>query len=394
MRQLSLFLSAHGGASFALGIHTVLIAWISVAYLHLSPSALAWVQAAALIPSVFAILVAGVFADRYSPKIILMTAYSILTIAYLGLGLVIYFNKLHFWGLLCYAVVAGIGNAFVQPVREKLIALFPKGELQRRISGASIIQFSSQSAGIVLASFSDDFGLYYIVAAQVLAALAAVFMVLSMRFEMDFHRDKSRGIISDIRIAIKAYRADKALTQLLVLIAFNGYMHMGVFLVVLPIIARDVYGFTSVQYGLLQLSFVIGMVAAQWGFVLRSKIQFPGQGALFCLLYSAVVGFALAQAPTLIGLYTLILFWGWVAGSSATHCRLVLQVKVSHKLRGKMMSIYQFVLFGLAPLGALATGHILNFYSLQQILKGMALSSGILFLLFMFSRSLWAVEQK
>lgn len=380
----------------ALGVHLVLIAWLSVSVLHLSASEIGWVQAAALIPSVFSVLLAGVCADRYSPIKIMAGAYLILICAYLGLGVSVYMGTLSFGGLIVYGVVAGIGNAFVQPVREKLIGQFAQGELQKRISVTSIVQFTLQSGGIVLASFSDNVGLPFIVGVQVALMVLAVCSILVFARYVDsgYQAQIRQNAVLELSSTVKRYFSDRALTQLLVLVAFNGYMHMGVFIVVMPLVARDVYQLNALQYGMLQLVFVVGMVAAHWGLLLRGKVSHPGQGALFCLLYTCIIGIALAKQPTLAGLYILVIFWGWVAGYSAGHCRLVLQSRSSHEYRGKMMSVYQFTLFGMAPLGALATGHWLKYFSLSEILWGMGLSSGLLFILFMVVKSLWQVEQQ
>ncbi len=396
MRALSPFFIAHGGASMALGVHLVLLAWLSVSYLQLTPAEIGWVQAAALIPSVFSVLLAGVWADRYSPITIIACAYFILVCAYLGLGAAVHFQFLSFRGLLLYGVVAGIGNAVVQPVREKLVGQFSESELQKRISTTSIIQFTCQSAGIILASFSDDIGVWLVSLVQVCVISIAICSILVLSPSLIVPArvlNKQQKFWRALACTVKQFVKDSALKQLLILVAFNGYMHMGVFIVVMPLIARDLYQLSSLQYGMLQLVFVVGMVTAHWRLLLRSKVNHPGQGALFCLLYTSVIGIALAKQPTLQGFYLLVLFWGWVAGYSAAHCRLVLQSRSNHEHRGKMMSVYQFVLFGMAPLGALATGYCLRFFSSGEILWVMGLSSGCLFFVFLIFRSLWAVEQ-
>ncbi len=184
------------------------------------------------------------------------------------------------------------------------------------------------------------------------------------------------------------------LKQLMFLIAFNGYMHMGVYLVTVPYVATQVYGFSSTQFGLLQLMFVLGMIAAHIGLYVKKTIPYPGQGALFTLLYTAVIGFALSKQPTVTGFYGLIFCWGLVAGNSAGRCRLVLQALSEAELKGRLISIYQFMLFGCAPLGAILTGYLVTFMETEWIFTFMSVSSVALFIGFILSKSLWAVQQE
>ena len=74
---------------------------------------------------------------------------------------------------------------------------------------------------------------------------------------------------------------DVPLRQLLLLVGFNGYMHMGVFLVVVPLLARDVYHMSMAQYAAVQLLFVLGMMSAHLGLYIKKDDAHPGQGAVF-----------------------------------------------------------------------------------------------------------------
>lgn len=393
----SRYLVAHGAASFALGIHIVFLAWLSVGYLGLPASLVGWVNALALVPGFFLIPIAGVCADRFNPSVILRYTQLTLSACYFFLGTLIATDNLNFYTLSLYGMLAGGANAFVQPVREKLMVEVSARRIQRKISASSIVQFSLQSLGILIASVSEHAGFAIVVWAQGLVSLISPLLYSSLRQTVagNRHDDKRlslRRFYGDAATAISEFKANVALRHLILLVGFNGYMHMGVFIVTLPLVARDIYGMSTTEYALLQLVFVIGMISAHWRLLVQESVKHPGHGALFSLLYTAIIGVALAKQPTVTGLYMVVLAWGWVAGNSAAHCRLVLQYVTQRQLKGRLMSLYQFALFGLAPLGALVTGYFIHYFSFAQIFTVMSASSVAIFILFIFSRTLWKVE--
>jgi len=384
-------LISHGASAFATGVHVVVIAWLAVAEFGLSTSQWGWVQAAGLLPNLLLMLVAGAWADRYDPAKVLCIAQCVITGAYLALLLLVVSGSHSFWGLLFYAMAVGSGNAFIQPVREKLLIDLRNDSIQRRISKLSITQFSLQSAGLGVAALSSTLGFVFVIFVQIGVSLLSALSFFSLR--RSAISASVAGTAHDIALAIKFVKQSPGLRQLMALVAFNGYMHMGVFLVMVPFVATRNYQLNSSEYAALQLLFVLGMIVAHFALLHRKMVQFPGQGALFSLLYTALIGFGLAKGPTPFGFYSLVFLWGVVAGNSAGRCRLVLQLLANHEMRGRLMAVYQLMLFGAAPIGALVTGYVFSYLSVDRIFLFMSVSSILLFVVFLFSRTLWAIEQ-
>ncbi len=361
--------------------------------LHLSSWQWGFVQGAALLPNLILMLVAGAWADRYDPAKVLAFAQSVLSCAYLGLMLALEAQLGQFSLLLVYAAVVGAGHAFIQPVREKLISELPSTSLQQRVSLLSITQFAMQGLGIGVAALSEVVGISFVMAVQAAISFLSALVFWSLTRTRAVEKEDRQSTLEDIRDALNTVFSSPGLKQLMALIAFNGYMHMGVFLVLIPVVATRVYEQSASEYAGLQALFVLGMVISHI-FLLRQKtVEFPGQGALFSLLYTALVGFGMAKGPTPFGFYSLVFIWGLVAGNSAGRCRLVAQSLVEPALRGRIMSVYQLLLFGAAPIGALVTGFVLNVLSVNVIFMVMSVSSIGLFCVFLFSRTLWSVKQ-
>lgn len=390
--SLRLFLTGHTANALSIGVQMVLVAWLAAGVLHLSATGIAVIQAAVLTPNLLLILFAGALTDRHPPaRILTITNGALILVHSIALVLLLK-GLLNASTLLIYAACLGCGNSFVQSAREKLVAQLDSQRLQKNISLAGVCQYLAQALGIALASLTDTLG------AQVIVGLQAALCLLALAsYSRLVPPALPRHVTSDalapaIGAALKRVWQQVVLRHLILLVAFNGLMHLGMFLVLLPVLARDYMAFGSLEYALLQLCFTLGSVLSFWVILQRREVRYPGQAVLFCLLYTGMIALALAAGPTLYGLFGLIFLWGTVAGASANLSRLVLQSVVPDHFRGRTMAVYQLALFGMAPLGALLAGGLVQWRGMELTFQVLAGSSFGLFLLSLLSRPLWAVQ--
>lgn len=388
---LKQFLTGHSANALSIGIQMVLIAWLAAGVLKLGVGGIALVQAAVLAPNLFLILFAGVLTDRHSPVRVLVWTNSVLVATHTAALLMLLGDYFDQYVLMIYAFGLGCCNSFIQSAREKLVALLDH-PLQTNISLAGFCQYLAQGAGIILAALTDLVGTYTLVGLQILLCGLALAAYGGVGRQMIAAGTATGNLALAIRDALQLVGRQTAVRHVILLVAFNGLMHLGMFLVVLPVMARDRMMFTSLGYGFLQLCFTSGSVLAFWVIWRRKRIHYPGQAVLFCLLYTGLIGLALASGPTVLGLFSLIFLWGTVAGSSANLSRLVVQSIVPDTHRGRVMAVYQLALFGMAPLGALLAGTLVHWGGVELAFQVMAISSFVLFALSLLTRSLWSVQ--
>jgi MFS family permease len=393
-RAFRQFLVAHTAAALSMGIQIVVLAWLAVGVLALPAPQVGWVQAANLLPGLAVILLAGALADRWHPSYLLVGASSLVTLAHALTAWALLTDTLTFAGLVVYAAVLGTGNAFVQPAREKLLVAVGDGLLQHTLSRAGLFQFSAQGAGVLIATATDAVGASAVIFFQAFLSGLGVLFYNGLRRQSDLSLTQARTVGGSIGDSLANAFQHKVLRQLILLVGFNGFMHMGLFVMLLPWLARNVYGLSAVGYGALQFVFLAGTITAHAVLLKRRKVDFPGQAVLFCLLYAGGIMIAIAMGPKLVGLYILVACWGGVAGSSAGLSRVVLQTVCADEERGRMMSLYQLALFGMAPLGALAAGYGVSQWGHEAVLRFAGWCSVGLFVLFLFSRILWSVKQE
>ncbi|GAA5523757.1 hypothetical protein Maes01_00306 [Microbulbifer aestuariivivens] len=396
--RLTRFLLGYGGTAMATGLQVILLPWIAVAVADLPALQLGWVQASVLLPNLVFLLFGGVLADRRDSA-------RVAGLACLGLAachgaLLLYFSYRlpDLYVLLLYGVCLGVCTAFLQPARDSLVhRSVQRSEgsdgsavhsgVQHTVTWMMLAQYGGQAVGMLFASRFDQWGVETLLSIQVSALLMASALLFSLRLRSHDSRHRSRLPPGLIREGFTQAWQRPALRELIALVAFNGFVHIGVFLVVLPLLAED-YGRGASYYATLQLAFIAGTVAASVLMLRRGQGREPGRGILMCMLYSAALLVAISLGPTPLGLLLLCGLWGVVAAASAALGRSVVQILAPEEYRSRIISIYQLALFGSAALGALTAGVVSEYAAPLMTLRWAGGASLVAFALLISSGDL------
>lgn len=398
--KLKKFLLGYSGTSLATGLQVVLLPWVAVKVVDLPALHLGWVQASVLLPNLLLLLFGGALADRRDAAWV--AALACLGLALCHLALLLYFSYRipNLAVLLLYGVSLGTCTAFLQPARDNLVQRCARGSrghatergVQKTVTWMMLAQYGGQALGMLLASRFDHWGLRPLLLVQVSVLVIAAAFLLSLREgRPSVSAEQNKLPLTLIVEGLHQAWQRPVLRELVALMAFNGFVHIGVFLVVLPLLAED-YGRGAGYYATLQLAFIGGTVAATITMLRRGQGTKPGRGILMCLLYSAALLVAISFGPTPYGLVLLCACWGGVAAASAALGRAVVQVLAPDAYRSRLISIYQLALFGSAALGALAAGALSEFAAPLTTLLWAGIASLAAFVLVSFSGALRNVE--
>ncbi|KUJ84249.1 MFS transporter [Microbulbifer flavimaris] len=393
--RLTRFLLGYSGTALATGLQVILLPWIAVAVADLPALHLGWVQASVLLPNLVFLLFGGVLADRRDSA--LVAGLACLGLAACHGGLLLYFSYQipDLSVLLVYGISLGVCTAFLQPARDNLVhrsahrseARAGHSGVQYTVTWMMLAQYGGQAVGMLLASRFDQWGLEILLTIQVSVLLVAAVLLFSLRRRSREVRRQRQLPFALIREGVAQAWQRPALRELIGLVAFNGFVHIGVFLVVLPLLAED-YGRGASYYATLQLAFIAGTVAATVMMLRRGQGQEPGRGILMCLLYSAALLVAISFGPTPLGLLMLCALWGAVAAASAALGRAVVQILAPEEYRSRIISIYQLALFGSAAIGALAAGVVSEYAAPLMTLRWAGVASLVAFVGLLFSGDL------
>ena len=362
------FLATIGTSNLAMGLHKVLYPWLVVGVLHESPSRLGLATMALLLPNLLFILPGGVVADRRHRGSWLSFLY-LLFLLPLGILLAaVIYGQLTFPLLLMFGISFGTILAFVQPARESLLGYAPAEVMHQAVAKMMVVQFVAQCIGFIVAGQLDYISLPQLLGMQMLIFLASSLMMKRCHplpqkgsVEEAEQAKKSNKTAAqtwlELREGLTLFRNDKSLLHLLFIVFATGFLAFGVYLVAMPLIARELYNGGASLYAILQVIFSLGIISTNFGVMKRVK-TFARPGRLMVisfLIRGSLVG-VIATVPPLWLLFPVVYIWGMASGLSMTLGRTILHNQVSHSLRSRAASVYQLCLFGGAPLGAWVCG--------------------------------------
>lgn len=352
-----------GASNLAMGLHKVLFPWLVVGVLMESPSQLGLAQMAILLPNLLFILPGGVASDRRHRGTWLAFLYFMYLVPLAVLMVSVITGELTFNLLLLFGIAFGTISAFVQPARESMLGFAAPSLIHQTVAKVMMIHFIAQAVGFWIAGQLDIVSL-----PQLLAFQMTVLVVSSVLIKRSHPVPKGdatpvkdsktvKHSWQELREGLQLFRDDKGLLHLLMIVFATGFLAFGVYLVGMPLIARELYDGGAGLYATLQIVFSLGIVSANFGVMKRSKM-FNRPGRLMVvsfLLRGSMVG-VIAAAPSMWLLFPLIYIWGACSGLSMTLGRTILHSQVPLLLRSRAASVYQLCLFGGAPLGAWVCG--------------------------------------
>lgn len=401
------FLATIGTSNLAMGLHTVLYPWLVVGVLELSPSRLGLAQLAVLLPNLLFILPGGVISDRRhrgSWLSLLYLLYSLPIAILIGAALS---GELTFSLLLMFGMVFGSISAFVQPARESLLGYASQDLMHQAVAKVVMVQFIAQGIGFVIAGQLDTLGLTTLLIVQMLMfALSSILIKRShpqLVIDADIVDSKAdpkadtdepkRETWQELRAGFALFLTDKALLHLLLLVTATGFLAFGVYLVGMPLLAREAYQGGAGLYAILQVTFTMGIVLANF-VVSRQKNTFKRPGRLMIISFLGRGGLlaAVALMPNFWILFPVIFAWGAFSGMSMTLGRTILHNQVPHSHRSRAASVYQLCLFAGAPLGAWACGVAIEQVGLAQTFTVIAGLTLVVSVIAATMSPLWALK--
>ena len=318
-----------------------------------SAERLGLVVAFQFLPALLFSLPAGVLADRYTKRNLLLLTQGGMMLLALLMALLILTGRVRYGHVLAFAFLYGALNAMDLPVRQSFtvelvgrerypgaIALNSFGFNLSRLLGPAL-------AGLLIALFGV--GVAYL--ANALSFLPLLLVLLRLP-------PGPRGEDGDGRWWREAQEgvgfvlAHPLVRRVVGLVLFASLLGMN-FQTLVPAYARLVLGLSATGYGFLVSSVGLGALAAALVMAFTGRPK-PGRLLLGVLaLALAHMGLFLAH-PALVPLFLALGGFGMI--SVLINANTLVQLSVPDRLRGRVMAVYSLVMLGTGPLGAYLTG--------------------------------------
>ncbi len=312
-----------------------------------------------ILPVFLLSLVAGVAADRFNRrKMVIITQFALGVVA-LVLGLTTSLGATTIWILFGLVAVQSVASAFDVPARQALIpSLVPRENLANAYSLNSIAAkvggiLGPAISGVVIAYLGLAWA-YWFNAISFLAVILALYAMGDIRPLIENKELEVRGTFRDIRAGIEFIKNSPIILSVMILDFFGTFFSSANTL--LPFVAIDILHVGPIQYGWLSASQSIGTLVV--GLYLSQKTKLLQQGMLISV---SVAGFGLATilfgASTAFWLTMLaLILMGAFDGLSSIIRNTVRQLQTPDAMRGRMMSITQIFFKGGPQLGEVESG--------------------------------------
>jgi hypothetical protein len=233
------------------------------------------------------------------------------------------------------------------------------GDLMRAVTGAALAQFTAQAVGARLAGFSGRLGNPAALGLQ--AAVFAVGVAMTWRLPPAppiRARTGGGSALSAIREGLREVAQSERLRPVAVLVACDGLFFMGPFIVLCPLIVRDVYHGGISELSLVVMALTAGTIGGSVAVLLRGGVRRKGRTFLLALLGVASCLVTLGAPLSFQAFIAVTVGWGICHSLFFNTSRALFQEAAPPSHRARVLSIHSLGLLGMAPLSNLAAGFV------------------------------------
>ena len=417
--ELPAYLGVQCSWFMAFGLQLVLFPYLITGrnHLHLDGLALGLANMALSAPSVVFLLIGGVVAERADGRRLLILLHLLASVPSLFLAVAVSRGELTYPAMIFYALAIGTIGAFMMPARDAIVnevverrmRVGSSVTLQLGVTLATMAQFLAQIGGLILAGYADKatrmplwLGGFSVgpISASTLLIVQGVALACGAGFALFMARGRQvrtgrKGIgaaVGDILDGVKAVRSDGKLSAMTMLMFGVGVFVIGSFLVVLPIINRDVYHFGSSGIRDMFVTFWMGAFASSVVLAIFRRIKRQGRLLLIAQFIASAAMIPMLWVVPHWAFLMIVFIWGNAAGISIAMSRSIVQDAAPKEKLARVLSIYQLGFMAGAPFGAALMGLLGDIFGPQKITIVPAGGMILLILWMVFFTPVWNMK--
>lgn len=336
-----------------------------------------------LLPILLFGIPAGSVADRVSRHRLLLLVHIAALLQAVVLAALTLSGNITVFQVMVLAALLGITQAFEMPARQAFIAeLVPREDLPNAIALNSALFNAARFigpalAGVIVATAGEGWAFALNAASFAAIVIALLAMDGSVRAPRTSVNHPGDGFWSGVHHV----RADPLLRRVMLMVMMASLVGLP-FSLLMPVVARDIYGGAAGLLGALLAANGAGaFCAALW---LAARASTEGQelaiGAAALGAGAALLLFASTPPPVLALL--LLAAIGFAFTTLVASCNTALQLRAPDRLRGRIMALFSVLFVGLFPLGNLLAGSLAEWLGPRPVIAlfgGCCLLAGALY---------------
>ncbi|MCC2322586.1 MFS transporter [Cellulomonas xiejunii] len=308
-------------------------------------------------PTLFLSAWAGLLADRFDRRKLLIATQVGQGVLAAGLGLLVLSGNAQLWQVYAFAGLLGVVTAIDGPVRQTFVAeLVPAGRLSNAV-GLNSASFNAARligpglAGLLIAAVGS--GWVFVINAVTFAA-TIVSLVLMRRTELYPmpHASRAKG---QIREGIAYVRGRSDIIVIMVVVGVVSTFGLN-FQLTSALMARTEFGRGAQEYGILGSILAIGSLT---GALLAARREQPRVRLVIGSAFAfGITTGVMALMPTYTSFAVACIPVGFASLTMMTAANTCIQMTTDPKMRGRVMSLYMIVFLGATPVGSPIVGWI------------------------------------
>ena len=356
-RNYRLFFGGQGISLIGTWMQRVAQIWL-VYRLTNSAFLLGVVGFAGQIPTFLLTPFAGVLADRWNRRRIIIATQFLAMLQALFLALLVLTGTVEVWHIVCLSISLGVINAFDMPTRQSFVVdmVEKKEDLGNAIAlNSSLVNaarlLGPSIAGILIATVGE--GLCFLINA--LSYLAVIAALLAMRLPQPKTEAVNKKVLQGLKDGLVYAFGFVPIKSIILLLALVSLMGMP-YQLLMPIFARDI-----LQGGPHTLGFLMGasgLGALIGAIYLAARKSVRGLENIIALAAGifgvGLMAFSMSRTVWLSLLLVLLAGFGMMVQMASSNT--MLQTLVDDDKRGRVMSFYTMAFMGMAPFGSLLAG--------------------------------------
>jgi MFS family permease len=315
----------------------------------------------------------GVLIDRSDRRKVLLAAEVFLGVQALVLTLLVVSGAVHMWMLYVLAAAQGVGTSVEQPGRQALLSeLVPDDDLPNAVSLNAALFTMSRVVGPALAGvLITTAGVEVCFSINALSFLGIIAALLAMRASELHHRPQVVKARGQLREGVATVARSPLVRPLFLSTAVLGLFGQQVN-VVLPIMAKDVFGGGAGTYSAMATITALGSCVAAFGLAAAAPPSDRRIMAMALLLGVSLVGCAVA--PVLAAELAVLPLMGFAQLAANVSTNAAVQLRTPPALRGRVIALYFATGAGAQALGSTVIGAVVDGFGTRAAL---AIAGGI-----------------
>lgn len=386
--EFAWYLASSSAWLAAMTVQTYLVQWLLVFHLNVEALELGASRALMEAPPLLMLLVGGVFADRLESRRLLIALALAACLPPLAMAAGV--GRLAYGPIIAFGIAMALLQTASDPARARMMNRVTRIDIQRTVA---LTTFATTLVGIgayQLAGRLETLGLGTVLLIQ--TGLFALAGAATVRLSPQPLAGTAPALATDLAAGLRALWKAPLVRDVIGINFVSALFNAGAYIVVLPLVVRDVYGADGAFLANMFTVFTIGSTSATLLLFFLMPLRRPGRVFLLMQITRVAILLGLWLQPPSWLFFALILAWGVNMGVTTTVVRTTVQELAPEAHRAKILSILIASFMVSSPISALLLGGVVAATdALTGLLPGVVVSLAIL-LVGISATDLWRFE--